>query len=887
MDLLAGQGAVQKTVTEPERTEITMDSEGIILDCHEGTWRTIGSREVNGEIFYLMESQEYGDTVANVLLDKEGNPVAEDLWNGVDYGAMQAIREYFDQHQTAYSLLDFPLQERYSIDTAVDGPGSGAFLIMDNVTGYPVRENGEVRTYADRSRLTDAVAEMNRANRDIYHESADYAREHGQLEAYRASMQENRACKQGIESVIRENFDGMHLPPGVLKPVVDRFGEERVAYVLANTVQQKSYDGRFSRINKEWAASIPVREDMGGFGDDRRSSFVVDSHPAVLDGFIDLAREHFTELEKAQEMEKSEPFIARYYVVNDAYGVKAEREYQYFADMEDAISAYSSLPNHLDKQLGMESAEQPPSQMSLISCQNGIETVEDVTAASLSGKWVNPESREAMRRAGEYLENHETEIAYHMESAGRYFTIETVSEGYDYTFYDSHFREQDGDVYDNPDVAIQAAMEDILEDEGLSLASCKVMDYEALQARIEQAERDRPLTPESVAQLKGRSHAYDAGAREAVYEFDCLVDGKPAVLTYTAGRREHFYSPLSDRGEMEDVFSIHTDGEDIWDRMPEPELLKLEKSLAGEAEAFLVEESIAKAASVYDLKEVDYDLMERENTSMTRDQKERIWDAMSGKGTSLIESAIANARNGEELQSVREALEEAQGIIGDEPYKALLETAGKKETELGAAMSIPLTPETEKTPSIRFYAAECMEFPVLGEYHEAETFAEAAKIYEAIPGERMNGIKGIGFNLDDGSDYAGSYPLVEGGKVVTEMIGLVPYYRDHPLVQEAVEEAKQYYPADIRETDYQPRESQETAPVVEEKPSEVPTPAVEKKEASERPARPTEKASDGRTGGRKESVLKALRERQAQIKERENQAPEQKNKSRKKGEQSL
>ena len=78
------------------------------------------------------------------------------------------------------------------------------------------------------------------------------------------------------------------------------------------------------------------------------------------------------------------------------------------------------------------------------------------------------------------------------------------------------------------------------------------------------------------------------------------------MLTYTTGRREHFYSPLYDRGEIEDVFSIHTDGEDIWEKMPQAELEKLERIWAGEAEAFPIEERIEAAGSIPDLKEIDY-----------------------------------------------------------------------------------------------------------------------------------------------------------------------------------------------------------------------------------------------------------------------------------------
>ena len=46
-----------------------------------------------------------------------------------------------------------------------------------------------------------------------------------------------------------------------------------------------------------------------------------------------------------------------------------------------------------------------------------------------------------------------------------------------------------------------------------------------------------------------------------------------------------------------------------------------------------------------------------------------------------------------------------------------------------------------------------MEFPNLGEYHDNLSLEDAVRIYQEIPAERMNGIKGIGFELKDGSDY--------------------------------------------------------------------------------------------------------------------------------------
>ncbi|MGN0774811.1 MAG: DUF3849 domain-containing protein [Candidatus Ventricola sp.] len=89
---------------------------------------------------------------------------------------------------------------------------------------------------------------------EIYRQTAEYAREHGELDAYRASMQENRACKEAIEEAISKNFDGWHLAKGIAQPIMERFGTERVMLVLANTVQVKDWDGRFSRSNREWAS---------------------------------------------------------------------------------------------------------------------------------------------------------------------------------------------------------------------------------------------------------------------------------------------------------------------------------------------------------------------------------------------------------------------------------------------------------------------------------------------------------------------------------------------------------------------------------------------------------------------------------------------------------
>ena len=75
--------------------------------------------------------------------------------------------------------------------------------------------------------------------------------------------------------------------------MVKKFGYERTPYVLAATVCDKEHDGRFSYKNKDWARTIPVLENADGIGGNRNREFVVQSHPAITDGFVTTARREY------------------------------------------------------------------------------------------------------------------------------------------------------------------------------------------------------------------------------------------------------------------------------------------------------------------------------------------------------------------------------------------------------------------------------------------------------------------------------------------------------------------------------------------------------------------------------------------------------------------
>ena len=163
---------------------------------------------------------------------------------------------------------------------------------------------------------------------------------------------------------------------------------------------------------------------------------------------------------------------------------------------------------------------------------------------------------------------------------------------------------------------------------------------------------------------------------------------------------------------------------------------------------------------------------------------------------------IASWSQGKELKELRASLETINKTSGtlisdiERHYKEICKERGidphtKVEPEpapIEQPEDAAKVSDRQQTGDLTYYVAECMEFPNLGEYHDNLSLEEAIRIYQEIPAERMNGIKGIGFELKDGSDYEGPFPILTGHTIDLDTIQAIDYYRDNPLVQEAVKE---------------------------------------------------------------------------------------------------
>ena len=126
----------------------------------------------------------------------------------------------------------------------------------------------------------------------VYPYPADHAMKHGEMEQYQVSHQANIACKEAIETAIREHYHDNRLGKEAALEVIDAFGMDRTMYVLANTVRHKEWDGRISHDNRAWARTIPVCENKDTWGNDRNAFFVVDAcNPGLTNIFLEQVRQ--------------------------------------------------------------------------------------------------------------------------------------------------------------------------------------------------------------------------------------------------------------------------------------------------------------------------------------------------------------------------------------------------------------------------------------------------------------------------------------------------------------------------------------------------------------------------------------------------------------------
>ena len=193
---------------------------------------------------------------------------------------------------------------------------------------------------------------------------------------------------------------------------------------------------------------------------------------------------------------------------------------------------------------------------------------------------------------------------------------------------------------------------------------------------IEQTE-EPPLTADDVQNLVLIDREYIRGTRTTVYDFECDIRGEHDKLQYTLG--------YHDDGEG---FTIHTEKDDIWERMPEPELARLEGILVREALYFKYHDKIAGAKSLEDMEEIRFSIMEEESPYFSA-VSQRIWGEYEQKN--------------EELSN---PMQESEVIAEPEPQNEAEAPKEQPQIDKSGAVNFHIAPETEKSDGKGFAAKE-------------------------------------------------------------------------------------------------------------------------------------------------------------------------------------
>lgn len=116
----------------PEKPQIAqvvdMDTDGLAVEGHYGTWHTIDHAEIEGVTCYLMEHDEYGDEAACIIVDSTGQLLLEDCYDGLSEETLEQVRHELDVNDV-FNDVKNQLVNRLS-ENAYGEPQ--AFVMLDN-----------------------------------------------------------------------------------------------------------------------------------------------------------------------------------------------------------------------------------------------------------------------------------------------------------------------------------------------------------------------------------------------------------------------------------------------------------------------------------------------------------------------------------------------------------------------------------------------------------------------------------------------------------------------------------------------------------------------------------------------------------------------------------
>ena len=491
---------------------------------------------------------------------------------------------------------------------------------------------------------------------------------------------------------------------------------------------------RFDSISEAMEAFQAYRGKDAQYCDDKaRTTFGVSVHGIEFDVIHVRNNENVLSLDftHSSEAKESKHFMDDLQTLSDSIGidkvrvhrdmtpeevkdfVKRRFEHQLKQGGLDDISLYMSRFDTLYEQGKMEK---------LMPTANQKHIEEDAPIT----EWDNP-----------YFEVKEPEqMAFSIKD--KFVSIQTCTEGYDYSVFDTDYRLIDSGVYDNPDISIHAALKDVLEDFGLSEQDKRIpVEYEELMEKTEAVERE---------QLSKRIRAEVPEADSVVADFKA--------------KTEELFNGIN--GQTQDDIE-----QTVWAYLQSKlDEYKIDVELVDVVVSGSRCRGLEKAGSDLDVV-VEYKGREHEDDLFNAFNE----DGLMIGGVKVDINPITEGKTGTL----------ATYLPGVESYLA-------EKQAIQKASAVEAIPEKIVTLTV----AECGEFHSLGEFHEnIASVEEAIAVWKSIPPERMNGIPSIGINIHtEGTErYEDVEMDILSGKVIDlEVLDYVPDITDDPKAIEVIAE---------------------------------------------------------------------------------------------------
>lgn len=415
--------------------------------------------------------------------------------------------------------------------------------------------------------------------------------------------------------------------------------------------------------------------------------------------------------------------------------------------------------------------------------------------------------------------------------ADRFISIQESDEGYDYSIMGTDYKIIEGGFYDDPDVSIREALDDIIDDLknaphwngaagniGVEDDIITQIDYDELLEKVENANRIEPPR-DVVAEFKEKTNELfhdisELNPAEIEETVKCHVQavldetGIEAVIVDAAvvGSRsrglERYGSDLDvvvelSTNEREDVLFDAFNESGLMIGGIKVDINPITAERTGTLETYLpqVEEYLA---GVREAREQE----PKSIFSVRMNNEERFYENTSGLDADALCKAYGECElpfvemgkygkgiSIEEFAEIQQSAKLGFSVEFDADNDEVIISDGKNFEHKGLEETVR---KAEKEVEITLLVSECGEFHNLGEFHEnIATVEEAIAIWKQIPPERMNGQPAIGINLHRQGEESykdEEIDLVSRHLIDLEVLEYVPSIASDPKAIEVIAE---------------------------------------------------------------------------------------------------